>query len=449
MPRSLYSLLLYCALPFVACWFLWKHRRDEDAQLAARLGLGLAQRDDHPVWLHAASVGEVRSLSILLRLLHRAGFALLLTVGTPTGLAHARQLYRDLAVPPRPGRRGLVLQAAPWDLPHAVRRFLRANQPHVGLFVETELWPNLLAAARRAQVPLGLASARLSERSLRRYLQWAPRLMRDTVQAFDGIVAQEEHDRERFVQLGALPAVVLVGGSLKSGFALPPEIDKLGAAWRAQWASRRPLWVAGSTHAGEEAICLAAQRRLLAVAREQGTTPPLLALAPRHPQRFDDVARQLAAAGFTFARSTQPPASQPEAAANEVLLIDEMGALLGWYAAGDAAFVGGSLVPVGGHNLLEPAMLGKPVLAGPHDANAPEVARRLRDAGGLIVVTGAGDLAAELALLFAEPLAARQRGSQASAGALPEQLGSRRALELLARLLAARSNPITVPRVPV
>jgi 3-deoxy-D-manno-octulosonic-acid transferase len=421
----------------VACWFLWKHRRDRDgAGLAQRLGFGLPRRDDHPVWLHAASVGEVRSLSVLLRLLHRSGFALLLTVGTPTGFTHARKLYRDLAIPPRPGRRGLVVQAAPWDLPCAVRRFLRANQPNIGLIIETELWPNLLAGAQREQLPMGLASARLSERSLRRYLKWAPRLMGDTVRTFAGIVTQEEHDRDRFVQLGAPPDAVIVGGSLKSEFTPPPEIDKLGAAWRAQWAPRRPLWVAGSTHAGEETICLAAQRRLIAVARERGTQPPLLALAPRHPQRFDDVARELAAAGFIYARSTQPT----PLAAPEVLLIDEMGALLGWYAAADAAFVGGSLVPVGGHNLLEPAMLSKPVLAGPHDANAPEIARRLRDAGGLIVVTGAGDLAAELAQLFAEPMAARQRGSQASAGALPEQLGSRRALELIARLLAARSN---------
>jgi 3-deoxy-D-manno-octulosonic-acid transferase len=439
MPRWLYSLLLYCALPFVAVWFLWKHRREaEGARLAERLGLGLARRDDHPVWLHAASLGEVRSLAILLRLLHRAGFALLLTVGTPTGLAHARKLYRDLAAPPRPGRCGLTLLAAPWDLPGAVRRFLRANQPNIGVFVETELWPNLLAAARSDQVPLGLVSARLSARSLHRYLRWAPGLMRDTVRAFAGIAAQGDEDRERFLRLGALPDTVVVGGSLKSEFTLPPEVDKLGAGWRAQWAARRPLWVAGSTHAGEETICFAAQRRLLTVAREHGAPAPLLALAPRHPQRFDEVARELAAAGFAFARSTQPAAqgSPPP----DVLLIDEMGALLGWYAAADAAFVGGSLVPVGGHNLLEPAMLAKPVLAGPYDANAPEIARRLRDAGGLIVVNGAGELAAELALLFAEPAAARQRGSQASAGALPEQTGSRRALELIARLLAARGN---------
>jgi 3-deoxy-D-manno-octulosonic-acid transferase len=439
MPRWFYSLLLYCALPFAAMWLLWKSRRgdaDRD-RLGERLAVGLAQRDDCPVWLHAASVGEVRSLAVLLRLLHRAGFALLLTVGTATGLAQARQLYRDLEAAPRPGRRGLSMQAAPWDLPGAVHRFLRANQPNVGVFVETELWPNLVLGAQRVQLPLGLVSARLSERSLRRYRRWAPGLMRDTVRAFGGIAAQSEVDRQRFLQLGATAAAVSVGGNLKSELTLPPEIDKLGAAWRASWAPRRTLWVAGSTHAGEETICLAAQRRLLAVAREHGTAPPLLALAPRHPARFDEVARELSAAGFAFARTTQP---QPQGVpAPEVLLIDEMGALLAWYAAADVAFVGGSLVPVGGHNLIEPAMLAKPVLAGPHHANAPEIARRLRDAGGLVVVQGAGDLAAELSALFADPATARLRGSRANAGALPEELGSRHALELVGRLLAARS----------
>jgi 3-deoxy-D-manno-octulosonic-acid transferase len=439
VPRQVYSLLLYCALPFVALRFLWQGWRNPACRgsLAGHLALGLAPRDDHPLWLHAASVGEVRSLAVLLRLLHRAGFALLLTVGTPTGLAQARQMYRDLTDGPRLSPRGLTLQAAPWDVPGAVRRFLNASQPNVGVLVETELWPNLLHAARRAGVPLGLVSARMSERSMQRYLRWAPALMRHTVQSFSAIATQSEADRERFVRLGALPEKVCVGGNLKAELALPPEIDKLAGIGRARWAPRRPLWVAGSTHAGEETVCLAAQRRLIAMARERGSAAPLLVLVPRHPQRFQEVARELATAGFAFARSTEPPAgSVPEI---DVLLVDEMGALLVWYAAADAAFVGGSLVPAGGHNLLEPAMLGKPVLAGPHDANAPEVARRLRDAGGLVVVSGPGDLAAELAALFADPLAARLRGARASAGALPEELGSRRALELIARLLAARS----------
>ncbi len=432
MPRRFYSLLLYVALPFAALRFVWTGwcNRANRGSLRERLGFALEPRADHPLWLHAASIGEVRSLAVLLRLLHRAGFTLLVTVGTPAGLATARQLYRDLE--------RVSLQAAPWDLPGAVRRFLRAVQPNAGVFVETELWPNLLHAARHAGVPLGLVSARLSERSLRGYLRWAPGLMRDTVRAFTAIAAQTEADRERLVKLGADPQVVSVSGSLKAELHVPHEIAKLGAAWREQWAPQRPLWIAGSTHAGEESICMAAQQLLLGSARLRGASPPLLALAPRHPQRFDEVARELAAAGLAFARSGKPPATIPREL--EVVLVDEMGALLGWYAAGDAAFVGGSLVPVGGHNLLEPAVLARPVLAGPHDANAPEVARRLRDAGGLIVVENAQQLAYELNTLFIEPQLARARGARASAGARPEELGSRSALELVRRLLAARSS---------
>ncbi len=439
VARLAYSLLLYCALPFVALRFLWQGWRNPACRgsLAARLGLGLARRDDHPLWLHAASVGEVRSLAVLLGLLHRGGFTLLLTVGTPTGVAQAREMYQDLAASPRPGRRGLTVQAAPWDVPGAVRRFLRASEPNAGVFVETELWPNLLHAARRAGIPMGLVSARLSERSLRRYLRWAPALMRETVRTFLAIAAQGAAERERFERLGAMPGSVTVGGNLKSELELPPQIDKLASVWRAGWARQRPLWVAGSTHEGEESICLAAQRRLLAAARERGAALPLLVLVPRHPQRFEQVAGELAAAGFAFARSSRPPA---EGVPVEVLLVDEMGTLLVWYAAADAAFVGGSLVPAGGHNLLEPAKLGKPVLAGPSASTAPEVAQRLRETGGLAVVTGPGELAAELAGLFADPLAARLRGARASAGAIPEELGSRRALELIARLVAARSS---------
>ncbi|MEJ0099284.1 MAG: glycosyltransferase N-terminal domain-containing protein [Pseudomonadota bacterium] len=194
MPRWLYSLLLYCALPCVAPWFLWKNRRDNQAWggLRERLAFGLVQRADHPLWLHAASVGEMRSLAVLLRQLHRAGFPLLLTVGTMTGVAQARAFYRDLAKPPRPERRGLSVQAAPWDLPFAVRRFLRANQPLAGVFVETELWPNLIAAARHANVPLCLVSARLTERSLHGYLRWAP-----PVDARHGVFLHQHRRAER------------------------------------------------------------------------------------------------------------------------------------------------------------------------------------------------------------------------------------------------------------
>jgi len=435
MARRCYSLLLRCALPLALAWFLWRGRRDPASRgsLAQCLGLGLQPRDDRPLWLHAASVGEVRSLATLLRALHQAGHRLLLTVGTPTGVAHARLLYADLAAAPVAGHRALVVQAAPWDLPGAVRRFMRASDPCAGVFVETELWPNLLGEACGAGVPLILVSARLSARSLARYLRWAPALMRDAVRCFAAIAAQSEADRARLVRLGASPDAVSVGGSLKAELVLPAGLAGHAAALRAHWAAQRPLWIAGSTHAGEETICLAAQQRLLAEARRRGDVAPLLVLVPRHPRRCGEVAREIAAARLAHARTSQTGVA---VAGLEVLLADEMGTLLGWYAAGDAAFVGGSLVPVGGHNLLEPAVLGKPVLAGPHDANAPEVAVRLRDAGALNIVHGADELAAALAELFARPERAHRLGALAEAAATPEHSASRHALELLARLPA-------------
>jgi 3-deoxy-D-manno-octulosonic-acid transferase len=377
-------------------------------------------------------MGEVRSLAVLVGELHRQGHAVLLTVATPAGLAQARAMY---------GRSGCRVEPAPWDLPGATRRFMRAARPRAGLIVETELWPNLVRAARLQGVPLGLVSARLSQRSLDRYLRWAPSLMRATIEGFGGICAQSDADRGRFVQLGAPPARVTVSASMKAGLPVPAELDDQARRLRERWAANRPVWIAGSTHPGEEGICIAVQLQLLSRARARGAPLPLLVLAPRHPQRFDEVEAALVAAGLAFARTSAVQEFAQQGL--DAVLVDEMGALLAWYAAGDVAFVGGSLVPIGGHNLLEPALLGKPVLAGPHDANAPEVARRLRGAGGLQVVEDAAELAEALEALFANPAAAAHRGACARDAAAPDQSGSRQAMELLLRLLEAGEGAAT------
>jgi 3-deoxy-D-manno-octulosonic-acid transferase len=406
---------------------MWRGRRHATrVRIASRLALRMTPCQERPVWLHAASVGEVRSLAVLVRELHRHGHGVLLTVATPAGFEQARAMY---------ARSGCRIEPLPWDLPGATRRFMRAMRPRAGLFVETELWPNLVQAARRQRVPLGLVSARLSERSLRRYLRWAPHLMHATIDAFGGICAQGEADRERFVRLGAAAARVTVSASLKAAAQAPEELADHGRRLRERWAARRPAWVAGSTHAGEEALCIAAHGALLARARGRGAPLPLLVLAPRHPRRCDEVAAELAAAGIGYVRTSGAADSGQRDV--EAVLVDEMGALPAWYAAADVAFVGGSLVPIGGHNLLEPALLGKPVLAGPHDANAPEVARRLRDAGGLQVVQDAGELAAAVDALFADPAAALHRGTCARNAATPDESGARAAMQLLSRLLEA------------
>lgn len=420
-------MLLRCALPVAMLWSWWRgwrHVAYRDS-VRGRLALGLAARSDRPLWLHAASVGEVRALVPLIAFYADARTPLLVTVGTPTGLARARAVAGHL--------RHVTVQAQPWDLPGAVARFMAANRPRAGVFVETELWPNLIAAAQAAQVPLVLVSARMSERSLRRYLHWAPRLMRQTVAGFAAIGAQSEPDRARFAQLGA--RAVSITGNLKFDLQLPPEVALQGAALRAQWSPGRPLWAAGSTHPGEEEQCLAAHRSLLAAARgAAGTPPPVLALAPRRPERFDAVWQSLQAQGFAAARSSGPAARAPVV---DVVLVDEMGVLPAWYAAADVAFVGGSLAPVGGHNLLEPAMLGRPVLSGPHQFNAPEISSSLLAAQGMQLVDGEATLAAALAQWLGNPAQARAIGAKAAAAAAANRGAMLRVRALVAALPGA------------
>lgn len=433
MPRWLYSLMVRCALPIAAGAFLWRGWRQPAyrGSLRGHLGLGLMPRGDRPLWLHAASVGEVRALAPLLQSLHAEGLPLLLTVGTPTGLALARQLVEGMPGAASSGPAPAV-QPAPWDLPGAVARFIAAARPRAGVFVETELWPNLVAGAYQARVPLLLVSARLSARSLQRYQRWAPTLLRDTVQAFAAIGAQTDADAERFIALGAAPAAVSVMGNLKSELPAAPQARALGEALRARWAPTRAMWVAGSTHAGEEQACFAAQRRLMVAAQGSGNKAPLLVLAPRRPERFEQVAQAIARENLFMARSSRLP-DGPELAP-EVVLVDEMGTLPGWYAAADAAFVGGSLVPAGGHNLLEPAQLGKPVLAGPHQDNAPEIAAGLLAGGGLRVVRDSEELAQQLALLLGDPGLARAEGARAEVAAAAQRGATARARSLLANL---------------
>lgn len=430
MPRTLYSLLLRALLPFAALWFKWRGWRHPaySGSLRQRLGWQLPGRRDAPLWLHAASIGELRALAALLPALPAAATPLLVTVSTPTGLARARELFgADARIECRP---------LPWDLPGAARRFLDAARPRAAIFIETELWPNLVDATRRRGVPLVLLSARLSPRSVRGYRRWMPRLMRDTVRTFAAIGAQAAADRDRFVELGAAPERVQVTGNLKFDLQQDAGVSARGAALRARWAPARQLWVAGSTHPGEEAALVEAQQKLLTTARARGTPPPLLALVPRRPERFADVAAWLAAGSLRHAGSRQG-AAQPPAADLDVLLVDEMGVLCDWYAAADMAFVGGSLVPVGGHNLLEPAALARPVLTGPHSFNAPDVARCLLEAGGAQEVRGADDLVAALAAWLEDPAEAARCGARAAAAVAAHRGAATRNAALVAPLLTA------------
>lgn len=444
MSRALYTLLLRLWLPWHALSLWWRGRREPSLRsgLADHLARHLAARDERPLWLHAASVGEVQALTGLMALLRErhAQLPLLVTVGTAAGLGRARALFVPATWPQ------LTILAAPWDLPGPARRFLDACRPRAAVFVETELWPNLIAAAAARSLPLALVSARVSARSLVRYRRWASRLMETTVRAFSWIGAQSAADGARFVTLGADPARVEVAGNLKFDMPLQENIFEQGAALRARVAPARPMWVAGSTHEGEEAICLGAQRQLEATAAARGRPRPLLVLAPRRPERFAQVAQWLAAQDVACVRSTS---GQIVDIHTSVLLVDQLGELLSCYAAGDVAFVGGTLVPVGGHNLLEPAALAKPVLAGASTSNAPDVARLLEECAALRRVSDADSLALAVQELLDEPPLAQAMGARAVAAVAANRGAAARVFSAIAGLVQlAEDRAAAAPRAP-
>lgn len=440
MPRWLYTCLLGLLLPAVMVWMKWRGWRNpaHRGSLRERLALGLPQREDRPLWLHAASVGEVQALAGLIRLLieRLPAQTLLITVGSPTGVSHARGLFAEEMQTRAGGAQRVTILLSPFDMPGIARRFLAASRPVAGAFVETEIWPNMIAAAAHSSVPLAMVSARVSERSTRSYQRFAPGLLRKTLSRFRNIGAQSPADAQRFIRLGADPARVQVIGNLKFDFPLPPEIQDQGRRLRARYAPDRPMWVAGSTHPGEEEICLVAQRDLIARALAAGKAAPLLALAPRRAERFDAVATWLTDQGIGFVRhSAADPALDP--GAFDVLLVDTLGELLALYSAGDVAFVGGSLVPVGGHNLLEPAALGKPILSGPHSSNSPEAARLLEEGDALVRVVDAPGLAQAVHRLITEPAAASSMGQRAAAAVQANRGAAERALSMIESSLPA------------
>ncbi len=414
--RILYLLAVYLTAPVISAVLLARGLRDRSywRNFRERFGLG-PRRAPHGVWVHAVSVGEVQACAPLITALYRRHpeLALTVTTFTPTGAARARALFGNIA----------EVRYVPYDLPGAVRRFLKRVDPQLAVIFETELWPNLYRECGRRRVPLVLASARISERSLGRYRRLGA-LFRDALSQASIVAAQGEADAARFRALGADAASTHVTGNLKFDFELPEDLDERGRRLRRHYARGRPLWVAGSTHAGEEAAVLEAQREVCATHPDA-----LLVIAPRHPARFAEVAQLLAEAGVSFTRRSDAEGAQDEAPV--VLLLDSLGELLEFYAAADVAFVGGSLVPVGGHNLLEPAALGVPILTGPHNFNGADVARLLIARGAAEIVRNPQELGARVTALLSDPAERERIGSQGRASVE----GSRGALERLLALI--------------
>lgn len=394
--RILYSLLTYLLqIPVAAYWSVraignstYRHG------MGQRFGFGYPKMQ-RCIWIHAVSVGEVQAAAPLIRELKRRfpNHPLLVTTVTPTGAARVKALFA-----------GAVEHSyTPSELPPAVNRFFESTNPQLALIMETEIWPNLYQGCGVREIPLILVSARISPRSLRGYARVLP-LFRETLSHGIIIAAQSKADADRFRSLGASAVRTWVIGNIKFDIELAATLVSDGQRLRRQLFGERPIWIAASTHADEEQQVLDAHASLCARFPDL-----LLVLVPRHPERFRDVAKLIEQRELAYVSRTNGAMCDSACA---VYLLDTMGELPLFYAASDIAFVGGSLVPIGGHNMLEPAALGLPVISGPHVFNALEIAEMFVENGACHVVTTADELAAAVANLIKDPEAARRAGEQ-------------------------------------
>ena len=375
--RALYTLLGYLVLPLVPLRLWWRGRREPGyrAHIAERFGR-YKEADRAPrevvLWVHAVSLGETRAAIPLIDRLRRAypDATLLVTHMTATGRAAGQALFGDR-----------VVQAwLPYDVPFAIRGFLAHWKPRLLLIMETELWPNTIALARDRGVPVFLVNARMSKRSASGYARIAA-LSRPMMASLAGVAAQSEADAARIAALGAPSPAVL--GNLKFDIDISDTALALGREFRLRFGESRPVWLAASTREGEEALILDA------IAARGLPPATLTVIVPRHPQRFAEVATLLRERGVPFVRRSDNAIVPADI---DVVLGDSMGEMTGYCAAADVVFIGGSLLPLGGQNLIEPIALGRPTLVGPHMFNFADAADKARAAGAALEVADAGAL---------------------------------------------------------
>jgi 3-deoxy-D-manno-octulosonic-acid transferase len=410
--RFAYNFLLYLLLPYVWLRLAWRARRQRGylEHVGERFGRYASSPEANLIWVHAVSVGETRAAEPLIRAMAARfpGHRVLLTHMTPTGRETGVALFGDT----------VARCYLPYDYPGAVARFVRHYRPRAGILLETEVWPNLIRACRAHGIPLYLANARLSEKSFAGYRRFAP-LAAESFAGFSGIAAQSEDDARRLRALGA--TAVRVTGSVK--FDVEPAVDQLerGRAWRREWGAQRAVLLAASTREGEEALLLDA----LDGVRLPGL---LTVIVPRHPQRFDDVAQLLAGRGIRFQRRSEGAAIAPQ---TQIVLGDSMGEMFFYYGACDVAFIGGSLLPLGGQNLIEACAAGKPVLIGPSTYNFAEAVDLAVRAGAALQLPDAAAVAREAGRLLHDREAARRMGEAGRAFCAAHRGATARVLELV------------------
>ena len=398
MNRLTYSLLLYLLSPLILLRLIWRGLRAPAywGRWGERFGFYGKDRQQAQLWIHAVSVGEFVAAVPLIRALMKEVPAnqILVTTTTPTGSARVNAEFGDR-----------VLHAyLPYDFPGAVKRFLRYFRPQLGIVMETELWPNLFYQCEEHQMPLLLANVRLSQRSFEGYRRWVGPLVREVLQSVSWAGLQGEADRKRLVELGMNPERAEVTGSIKFDLVLPEGLLEKGEQFRGELGTKRPVWIAASTREGEEQYVLEAHQQVI-----RQVPNALLVLVPRHPERFNGVAKQAQSIGVKVVRRTEGGECSHD---TQLYLGDTMGEMLLFYAAADVAYVGGSLVPTGSHNMLEPAALGKPVLFGPHRFNFAEISQMLIDQGAALEVKDSSDLAEAVIDLLQNPEKRRQQGLQ-------------------------------------
>jgi 3-deoxy-D-manno-octulosonic-acid transferase len=420
LMRVLYTALMYLVTPIILYRLAFRGLRNRDYfwRWRERFGFFACPEMQDAIWVHAVSVGEFNAAVPLIEALIKRfpTRPMVVTTITPTGSARVQSVL---------GQRVFHVYL-PYDLPGSVRRFLDRTKPKLAVVMETEIWPNLYLSCSARKIPILIANARLSERSLRGYGP-AKALAGHCVRAAAWIAAQSKVDAERFLRLGAEPARLELVGNIKFDMKLPPGITEAGLHLRAVWGGDRPVWVAASTHEGEEAAVLEAHALVL-----RHLPDAMLIFVPRHPERFKLVSTHCRSIGFRTA--TRSENHTPDGN-TQCFVLDSMGELLNFFAAADVAFVGGSLCDIGGHNMLEPAGLGIPVIVGPHTYNFEEIADRMILDGAAVRVSNGTELGQALCRILRFSATRAQMGEAglqvvaSERGALERLLG--RAVALL------------------
>lgn len=420
MSRLVYSLIFALCMPFVVMKLFWRGYKAPEyrTRKLERFGVFKAPNLERSIWIHAVSVGEVLAAEPVIRALQKRfpDRSIVITSMTPTSSEQIHKLFGD----------SVFHVYAPYDLPFMVKAFLKRIKPEFLIIMETELWPNMIHHARKKSCPVVIVNTRLSERSANGYQRLKP-AVGWMLNELSLVLCQNKNDASRFRSLGISSEKIHVTGSVKYDVNIDPSIHREGRVLKQSLQQSQSVWIAASTHEGEDARVLAIHLQL-----REFFPDAVLILVPRHPERFDSAFELAEQAGFIAYRRTHEPRIPED---TEVFVVDTMGELLKFYAASDIAFIGGSLVEVGGHNPIEPGALGLPILAGPHVFNFEAICEQLVVAGGMEVVQSEARLLAALKQLMADPENARARGHCAMKEVNASKGAVNRVVDYLAPLL--------------